>query len=75
MPTDTQRLDWLTSRDAFVAWTREGEHCRVFYRSDDDFEPICGWPVFFEDARSAIDAAMLKVQNSELRPPPKAVGP
>jgi len=57
------RLTWLVEHGARVAWTREGEHCRVFKNDGEDDYPVCGWPTFFETGIEAIDAAMA----SELR--------
>lgn len=58
---DSDRLNWLIERSAWVGWTREGEHCRVWLHGEDDEDsvPVCGWPVFFENPRKAIDAAMM----------------
>jgi hypothetical protein len=59
---DAKRLDWMSSREAWIGWNREGDMCRVWRRGEDedDFrpEPVCGWSTFFDDHRAAIDAAM-----------------
>jgi hypothetical protein len=55
---DSERLAWLIEHGARVAWTREGEHCRVFKNDGEDDYPVCGWPTFFETGIEAIDAAM-----------------
>lgn len=57
--TDTERLDYMIQREAYVGWTKDGERCRVFKREEEDGAvPVCGWPNFFDDGRQAIDAAM-----------------
>lgn len=59
---DSKRLEWLMSRGAYLAHSRDGERCNVVmrYGGDDDKEdqPAEGWPVkHYGDAREAIDAA------------------
>ena len=58
--TDAARVDWLAANEAWVAWSRDGEMCRVFHRDEDgDTKPIMGWKCpWFSTAREAIDAAM-----------------
>lgn len=57
---DADRLDWMSTYEARIGWTREGDMCRVWVREDDtgNFLPVCGWRAAFEDHRSAIDAAI-----------------
>lgn len=57
---DSGRLEWMASHEAWVAWSKDGEVCRVFHRNDDgDIQPIMGWKCpWFDCARDAIDAAM-----------------
>lgn len=58
---DAERLDWMSSREAWIGWTRANELCRAFRRDEDgDVYPECGWDKFFGTARDAIDAAMQK---------------
>ena len=61
-PTDTDRLDFLVSREARIGWDREGEKCRLFrYDSSAcNYVPICGWRKWFKSGRAAIDAALKK---------------
>ncbi len=56
---DAARLDWMASREAWIAWSKDGEICRVFHRDEDgDAVPIMGWrSPWFDTARAAIDAA------------------
>lgn len=64
--TDTARLDWMSTHQAWVGWNREVDLCKVMVRSDDenDFrpEPVCGWEQSFFDPRAAIDAAIRATQ-------------
>lgn len=59
MREDAARLEWMASREAWIAWSRDGELCRVFHRDEDgDAVPIMGWnSPWHESARAAIDAA------------------
>lgn len=58
---DAERLDWMSSCEAWIGWTRDNELCRAFRRDEDgDVYPVCGWDKFFDTARDAIDAAMEK---------------
>lgn len=56
---DAARLDWMASREAWIAWSKDGEICRVFHRDEEgDAVPIMGWSSpWFDTARAAIDAA------------------
>ena len=59
--TDTERLDFLTEREAWVAWSKDRESCRVFVRNDEGAStPMMGWGAQHsrKSAREAIDAAM-----------------
>ncbi len=61
---DAARLDFMSSREAWIAWSKDGESCRVFIQSENDGpEPIMGWGAFdawYDTARKAIDAALAK---------------
>lgn len=62
--TDTQRLNWLIARSAFVSHSRDGEVCNVWFSQDPEDDsngavPVEGYPQkCYHDAREAIDAAM-----------------
>lgn len=68
-PTDSERLDWLISRGAYVSHSRDGDVCNVWFSHDPDDDsggpvPVEGYPQkCYIDAREAIDAAM-SVQNN-----------
>lgn len=58
---DTERLEFMMERGAWIAWSKDGESCRVFHRKEDgDIEPILGWGLghWRTDPRAAIDDAM-----------------
>lgn len=59
---DAKRLDFMIQQEAWVAWSKDGESCRVFHRDDDGAcTPIMGWnntAAWHHDARPAIDAAI-----------------
>ncbi len=61
MAADKQRLDFMAEHEAWIAWSRDGETCRVFHRFESgDTEPMIGWnKPFSSSARAAIDAAIL----------------
>lgn len=64
--TDTQRLDFLITYEAWVAWNREGDACRVFAESGADGggkAPMVGWgpDKWSPTGRQAIDAAIKAV--------------
>jgi hypothetical protein len=59
MAEDAARLDFMTDREAWIAWSRDREVCRVFVRDDGgDAVPLLGWGAGknFHTAREAIDA-------------------
>jgi hypothetical protein len=64
--TDTQRLDFLMTYQAWVAWNREGDACRVFVEDEEGGgkAPIVGWGAdkWSATGREAIDAAMKKLK-------------
>jgi len=64
---DTARLDFLAGHDAWIAWSKDGEVCRVFCRDgDDDCMPIMGWrSPWFSSPREAIDAARAALAGRE----------
>ena len=33
---DKLRLEWLIKNSAWVGWTKDGEHCRVWTQDSDD---------------------------------------
>lgn len=58
---DAARLDFMATREAWIAWSKDGESCRVFHRDEDgDTAPMMGWntDAWQPSARAAIDAAM-----------------
>lgn len=58
---DAARLEFLMEREAWIAWSKDGESCRLFHRSDDgEPMPMLGWGArhWSHDPREAIDAAM-----------------
>lgn len=59
---DAERLQFLIEREAWIAWSKDGESCRLFHRSDDDGEPMpmLGWGArhWSNTPREAIDAAI-----------------
>ncbi|WP_137923910.1 hypothetical protein [Cupriavidus sp. 2SB] len=57
---DACRLDFMASHEAWIAWSKDGESCRVFHRDEEgDLVPVMGWKCpWFGNAREAIDAAM-----------------
>lgn len=60
---DAERLEFLITHGAWVAWSKDHELCRVFHRDEDgDIEPFLGWRESARaaayTARDAIDAAM-----------------
>lgn len=60
MVRDGERLDWMSERGAWIAWSKDYECCRVFVPTDDGGEPALGWGAgkSRHTAREAIDAAM-----------------
>lgn len=63
---DAKRLDFLASRGAWVAWSRDGECCRVFHVDADGQDvPMCGWGSGknWLTPREAIDAAIAAQQG------------
>ena len=60
---DAERLEFLITHGAWVAWSKDHELCRVFHRDEDgDIEPFMGWHrsalAASLTARDAIDKAM-----------------
>ena len=58
---DAVRLDFMAQNEAWIAWSKDGESCRVFVRNEDgEHLPIMGWvpDAWAHDARVAIDAAI-----------------
>jgi hypothetical protein len=58
---DSDRLDFLATHGAWIAWSRDRECCRVFHVDADGQDvPICGWGDGnnWLTARDAIDAAI-----------------
>lgn len=65
---DSERLDFLATNEAWIAWTKDGESCRVFHRNEDgDCEPIMGWvpEAWAHSPREAIDAAMQQAASNQ----------
>lgn len=64
-PDDVARLEFLMEREAWIAWGKDGERCRVFHRNEDgDSVPFLGWGhenAWQENPRYAIDDAMRHV--------------
>lgn len=61
VPGDSDRLEWMASREAWIAWGRNHGSCSVFVRSYDEdlIRPFSGWgSLSYPTAREAIDAAM-----------------
>lgn len=57
--SDAARLNFMASHSAWIAWTREGDLCRVFERDEcGDSRPWTGWDKYYGSAREAIDAAI-----------------
>jgi len=53
-------------REAWIAWSKDGESCRVFHRDEDgDTGPIMGWvpEAWHHDPREAIDRARDSPKN------------
>lgn len=63
---DAKRLDFMSQHEAWIAWTNDGELCRVFHREEDgDSAPLMGWNnanAWQTSARVAIDAAIAKTK-------------
>jgi hypothetical protein len=65
---DARRLEFMMERGAWIAWSKDGESCRLFHRVDDGGEttsmPMVGWGArhWKQDPREAIDAAMADQQ-------------
>lgn len=58
---DTKRLDFMVRHEAWIAWGKDGESCRVFHRNEEgDAVPMLGWGArhWRHDPREAIDAAL-----------------
>lgn len=57
---DAARLDFMAQREAWIAWAKDGESCRVFISNEDGENlPLMGWvpEAWAHDARTAIDKA------------------
>jgi hypothetical protein len=64
---DAARLDFMAERGAWIAWTKDGESCRVFVRNEDgDTGPLMGWipEAWAHSAREAIDKARAAIASS-----------
>lgn len=76
MERDTERLDWLISRGAYLSLSRDGDVCNVWYSHDPDDDsngavPVEGYPQKCHNtAREAIDAAMRFTNDKTLPQPP-----
>ena len=59
--TDTERLDWLTSSGAMVAFSKDGDDCWLHwpYDPDDEEGESFNQAGCFASVREAIDAAIL----------------
>lgn len=62
MNTDTERLNYLISSGAYLAWSEDSEVCTVWINNPEAGpEPVQGYPQkCYLDPREAIDAAMRK---------------
>lgn len=58
--SDSQRLDFLIEKRAYIGWCRDGEYCGVFTADGHDERGDClsGWAGLFTAPRAAIDRAM-----------------
>lgn len=61
--SDTERLTWMIERQAYCSWSKDGDMCSIFRRSDDSDEPpsvpVQGYPLqSYSCGRIAIDSAM-----------------
>jgi hypothetical protein len=64
---DAGRLDFMAEHEAWIAWTKDGESCRVFVRNEDgDTGPLMGWipEAWAHSAREAIDKARAAIASS-----------
>jgi hypothetical protein len=67
---DAERLDFLIQHEAWVAFGKDGESCRVFIRNDaGDAMPILGWGArhWRHNPREAIDSAMAASRNGKAK--------
>lgn len=58
---DTERLDFVMRHEAWIAWSKDGESCRLFHRDEDgEPMPMLGWGArhWSHNPREAIDAAI-----------------
>ena len=57
---DTARLEFMMMRSAWIAWSKDGESCRLFHCKDDESVPMLGWGArhWSHDPREAIDAVI-----------------
>jgi len=66
---DANRLEFMMEREAWIAWGKDGESCRLFHRNEDDGEPMpmLGWGArhWSHDPREAIDAAIRAAQEGD----------
>jgi hypothetical protein len=63
--SDSERLDFMIEREAWIGWTKDGESCRAFSRDHDgDMAPIAGWgpQAWAHDGRKAIDIARAAIE-------------
>lgn len=64
---DAARLDFMVQHEAWVAFGKDGESCRVFSRNEDGAAvPMLGWGArhWRHDPREAIDAAMSQAKGA-----------
>lgn len=63
---DAERLEFMMEHEAWIAWSKDGESCRLFHRSEDgEPMPMLGWGArhWSHDPREAIDAAIAQRQE------------
>jgi hypothetical protein len=64
---DTKRLDFMIEKEAWIAWGRDSEKCRLFHYDEDTGTnlPVMGWTpdAWASTPRQAIDAAAIAVKQ------------